>query len=129
MKHEQYKYTKDHEWISVEGEIGTVGITEYAQDQLGDIVYVELPVVGQEVQQGKEMGSIESVKAVADIYSPLSGGIAEVNEALQDSPENINKDPYGEGWIVKLKISNAEELSSMMDYSSYTKFVEEESKK
>lgn len=128
MKEEQYRYTKDHEWIYEQGEIGTIGITDYAQDQLGDIVYVELPTVGQDVQQGKEMGSIESVKAVADLYSPLSGTVVEVNEALQDSPENINKDPYGEGWIAKLKVANADEMSSLMDYESYTKFVEEESK-
>jgi glycine cleavage system H protein len=129
MKEQQYKYTKDHEWISVEGGTGTVGITDYAQDQLGDIVYVELPSIGQEVQQGKEMGSIESVKAVADLYSPISGEVSEVNEALQETPENLNKDPYGEGWIVKLKIAKADEISSLMDYESYTKFVEEESRK
>ncbi len=128
MKYEQYKYTKDHEWIFVDGELGTVGITDYAQDQLGDIVYVELPAVGQKIQQGKGMGSIESVKAVAEIYSPISGEVAEVNETLQDSPENINKDAYGDGWIAKLKISNPDELSSLMDYASYTKYVEEESK-
>ncbi len=128
MKEEQYRYTKDHEWIYEQEEIGTIGITDYAQDQLGDIVYVDLPTVGQDVQQGKEMGSIESVKAVADIYSPLSGTVVEVNEALQDSPENINKDPYGEGWIAKIKVANADEISSLMDYESYTKFVAEESK-
>lgn len=129
MKEQQYKYTKDHEWISVEGETGTVGITDYAQDQLGDIVYVELPSVGQEVQQGKEMGSIESVKAVADLYSPISGEVSEVNEGLQETPENLNKDPYGEGWIVKLKMAKPDEISSLMDYETYKKFVEEESKK
>ncbi len=129
MKEQQYKYTKDHEWISVEGETGTVGITDYAQDQLGDIVYVELPSVGQEVQQGKEMGSIESVKAVADLYSPISGEVTEVNEALQDTPENLNKDPYGEGWIVRLKMAKPDEISSLMDYETYTKFVGEESNK
>jgi glycine cleavage system H protein len=129
MKEEQYKYTKEHEWVSLEGDQGTLGITDYAQDQLGDIVYVELPDIGLNVQQGKEMGSIESVKAVADIYAPLSGEIAEVNETLQDTPENLNKDPYGEGWIAKVKIANREELSSLMDHATYMKFVEEESAK
>lgn len=129
MKEEQYKYTKEHEWISLEEDIGTMGITDYAQDQLGDIVYVELPNVGLDVQQGKEIGSIESVKAVADIYAPLSGEITEVNETLQDSPENLNKDPFGEGWIAKVKITNTDELTSLMDHATYIKFVEEESTK
>lgn len=129
MKHEQYRFTEDHEWISIEGEHGVMGITDYAQKQLGDIVYVELPEIGTNVEKGKEMGSIESVKAVAEIYSPLSGKIAEVNESLRDAPDKVNKDPYNEGWIAKIKFSKAEETASLMDYLAYEKYVAEESKK
>ncbi len=129
MKHEQYRFTEDHEWISVEGEHGVIGITDYAQKQLGDIVYVELPEIGAKVEKGKEMGSIESVKAVAELYSPASGEIAEVNESLRDAPDKVNKDPYNEGWIAKIKFSKREEMASLMDYPAYERYVAEESKK
>ncbi|MEW5806336.1 MAG: glycine cleavage system protein GcvH [Acidobacteriota bacterium] len=129
MKHESYRFTEEHEWVSVKGGMGIVGITDYAQKQLGDIVYVELPEVGRMVEKGKEIGSIESVKAVADIYSPVTGEVLLVNEALQSAPDLLNRDPYGEGWIAKISLADPGEISSLMDLTSYEKFVEEEAKK
>jgi glycine cleavage system H protein len=129
MKHEKYRYTEDHEWISEEGGNGVIGITDYAQKQLGDIVYVDLPAVGKKIEKGKEMGSIESVKAVADVYSPVTGEVMETNQVLQDAPETMNKDPYGEGWIAKIKLEKPEEIASLMDHAGYEKYVAEESKK
>lgn len=115
----ELKYTKDHEWAKVDGDVVTVGITDYAQGELGDVVYVDLPDVGTEVSQNDTFGSIEAVKAVADMYSPVSGEVVDVNEAISDAPETINQDPYGEGWMVKIRISNPDELNSLMDAAAY----------
>lgn len=120
------KYTKDHEWLQIDGNIITIGITDYAQDQLGDIVYVELPEVGQEYSKGDTFGVLESVKAVSDCYSPLTGKIAEVNSLLADSPEVVNEDCYGEGWIIKVEITDTNELGEAMDPIEYEALVKEE---
>ena len=113
-------YTKDHEWVRVEGDMAVVGITDFAQGELGDIVFVQLPEVGQKVQQGQAFGTIEAVKAVADIYSPLSGSISEANAALNDKPELMNKEPYGAGWVAKIKTSNfAAERANLLDAAAY----------
>ncbi len=117
------KYTKDHEWIRIEGKIGTIGITEYAQGELGDVVFVELPAVGASLTQGKSFGTIEAVKAVSDLYAPLSGEVTEVNKKVQDTPEVVNKDPYGDGWMVKVKLSKPDEASSLLDAEAYKKLI------
>ena len=117
------KYTKDHEWVKVNGDIATVGITDYAQSELGDVVYVELPEEGAEVSMNETFGSIEAVKAVADIFSPVSGEIIEINEAIQDDPEKVNQDAYGAGWMVKISLSNPDELSQLMDAAAYEKHI------
>jgi glycine cleavage system H protein len=117
------KYTKDHEWIRVDGAIGTVGITEYAQGELGDVVFVELPQVGATVKVHASFGTIEAVKAVSDLYAPVSGTVTGVNQELAKSPELVNKDPYGEGWMVKIRIADPAELSSLMDSAAYAKSV------
>jgi len=119
-------YSKEHEWIQVKDDTATVGITHYAQEQLGDIVFVELPEVGREFQAGESLGTIESVKAVSDIYAPLSGTVAEVNTELEDKSELINEDPHGEGWIVKMSLSSKGELEEMMDKDQYQQFLSEE---
>jgi len=113
------KYTKDHEWIRVEGNSGIVGITDYAQGELGDIVFVELPAKGKKLKQGESFGSIEAVKAVSDLFSPVSCEIVEVNAALAKNPEVVNKDPYGGGWMVKVAITDAAELSKLLDAKKY----------
>jgi glycine cleavage system H protein len=113
------KYTKDHEWILVEGTTGTVGITEFAQGELGDVVFVELPKVGKEIKKGESLGTIEAVKAVSDIYAPSTGTVTEVNGELSSTPEIVNKDPYGKGWIVKLQLTNLAELAGLMDAAAY----------
>ena len=120
---ENVKYTSDHEWIRVEGEIGWVGITDYAQGELGDVVYVELPAVGMKVEQGKSFGTIEAVKAVSDLFAPVSGEVLEANKAVQASPEAVNKDPYGNGWMIKMRIANAAELAKLHDVQAYKKLV------
>ncbi|MBU1633270.1 glycine cleavage system protein GcvH [bacterium] len=120
---ENLKYTNDHEWALVEEDVATVGITEYAAGELGDVVYVELPEVGATAAKGDSIGTIEAVKTVADIYSPLSGEIIEVNGALNDNSELINKDPFGEGWIVKIKLSDSSELSELLSHEDYKKLV------
>jgi glycine cleavage system H protein len=117
------KYTKDHEWIRFEGGIGTIGITEYAQGELGDVVFVELPAVGTKLSQGKAFGTIEAVKAVSDLYAPLSGEVTEVNKKVQETPEVVNKDPYGTGWMVKMKVTKADEAASLLDAEAYKKLV------
>lgn len=119
----ELKYTKDHEWAKVDGDVVTVGITDYAQGELGDVVYVDLPPVGTEVSQNESFGSIEAVKAVADMYSPVSGEIIAVNEGISDAPETINQDPYGKGWMVKIRISNADELNNLMDAGAYQELL------
>jgi glycine cleavage system H protein len=120
---EELQYTRSHEWVRTEGDTATVGITDYAQDELGDIVFVELPEEGATFGAGDSFGAVESVKAVSDIYAPVGGEVIEVNEALNDSPEKINDDPYGDGWIIKLRVSDEGDLLSASDYKL---FLEEE---
>jgi glycine cleavage system H protein len=120
------KYSKSHEWVKKEGEIGVIGISDYAQDQLGDIVYVELPEAGNEINKGEMLCTIESVKAASDIYSPVTGEITEVNEDLEDSPEIINEDAEGKGWICKVKLSDETELDKLMNKEEYDEFCEKE---
>lgn len=116
-------YSKDHEWIRVEGDIATEGITDYAQSELSDIVYVELPQVGRKVKKGEAIGTIEAVKTVADLYAVVSGEIVEVNENLKTSPQVVNSDPYGEGWMVKIKMENPDELKELMTAEEYKKHI------
>jgi glycine cleavage system H protein len=120
-----FKYTKEHEWIKPDGTTATIGITNYAQESLGDIVFVDLPKVGAEVTAGKTFGSVESVKAVSDLYAPASGTVAEVNQELATAPEKINKDPHA-AWMVKIQLKNPDELKSLLGSSDYEKFVSEE---
>ena len=120
---EELQYTRSHEWVRTEGDTATVGITDYAQNELGDIVFVELPEVGATFGAGDSFGAVESVKAVSDIYAPVGGEVVEVNEVLDDSPEKINEDPYGDGWIIKLRVSDEGDLLSASDYEQ---FLEEE---
>lgn len=119
----ELKYTKDHEWVKVEGDIAVIGITDYAQGELGDVVYVELPETGSTFEKEESFGTIEAVKAVADIFCPLSGEFVEVNEVIQDAPETINKDPYGDGWLVKIKISDSVQLDELMDAEAYKALI------
>jgi glycine cleavage system H protein len=123
-----YRYTKEHEWIKVNGEIGTVGITDYAQHELGDVVFVELPKVGAKFKAGQSFGTVESVKAVSEIYSPASGEVTEVNSALSDSPEKINGDPHGAAWLIKLKLADKKEIASLMDATAYEAYIAEKAK-
>lgn len=116
-------FTKDHEWIAVDGTSATVGITRYAADQLGDVVYVEVPAVGRAVTQGGEMAVVESVKAASDVYAPVSGTVTEANEALAGAPETVNEDPEGAGWFARLSIANTDELSGLMDRAGYDAYV------
>ena len=117
------KYSKDHEWVRVEGDIGTVGISDYAQDQLGDVVYVELPEVGRTVAQNEEAAVVESVKAASEVYAPVSGEVVEVNQALEDDPALVNSDPIGEGWFLTLRLSEPGELDGLMDEAAYADYV------
>jgi glycine cleavage system H protein len=119
-------YTREHEWVKVEDQIGTVGITDYAQDQLGDIVYVQLPQVGQQVRHMEPFGEIESVKAVADLYAPVSGEVVEVNGELEDHPELVNQDPYGRGWMIKVRLSDPTELERLMTAQEYDHYIAQE---
>jgi len=119
------KYTKQHEWIQASGTTATVGITDHAQEELGDIVFVELPKVGAEVAAGKTFGSVESVKAVSDLYAPASGSVTEINSDLATSPENVNKDPHG-SWMMKITLKNPSELDALLSASDYEKYVAEE---
>ncbi len=120
---EELQYTRSHEWVRTEGDTATVGITDHAQDELGDIVFIELPEQGATFGAGDAFGTVESVKAVSDLYAPVGGEVVEVNEALNESPEKINEDPYGEGWIIKLRVSDEGNLLSASDYEQ---FIEEE---
>lgn len=117
------KYTKDHEWVLVEGEVATVGITDFAQSELGDIVYVEIETVGETIQQEEVFGSIEAVKTVSDLFMPLSGEILELNEKLESNPELVNSDPYVDGWMVKIKFSNASEINNLLSHEEYKNLV------
>jgi glycine cleavage system H protein len=119
------KYAKSDEWIKIEAETGVVGITDFAQNSLSDIVYVELPDVGETFKQGENFGSIESVKAASDLYMPVSGEVIEVNDGLADTPELVNSDPYGKAWLLKVKVKDAAELNNLMDADAYTKYCEE----
>jgi len=121
------KYTREHEWVKVEnGSIAVIGITDFAQSELSDVVYVELPAVGKHVNKGEEVASVEAVKTVASVYTPVSGEVIEVNEKLKDDPSLINKDPYGEGWICKIKMSKPEELNECLSAEEYKKLIAEE---
>jgi glycine cleavage system H protein len=114
-----FHYTKDHEWIDVHGEVGTIGLTDYAQCQLGDIVFIDLPTVGVMLEAGKPLGAVESVKAASDIYAPVSGEVIEVNGALRDAPERVNSDPHGAGWLVKVRLKSRAELNTLMSAMDY----------
>ncbi|MBI5561374.1 MAG: glycine cleavage system protein GcvH [Deltaproteobacteria bacterium] len=120
------KYTKEHEWVKLDGNVATVGITDYAQDSLGDVVYVELPQEGGTVTKNEPFGVVESVKAVSDLYSPVSGSVTEVNDAIIDNPEAINEDPYGDAWMIRVEVAGADELDDLMNADEYKKFIEEE---
>ncbi|HLO00165.1 MAG TPA: glycine cleavage system protein GcvH [Pyrinomonadaceae bacterium] len=119
-------YSKDHEWVRVEGDVAVVGITDYAQDSLGDVVYVELPKVGDEFAANESFGSVESVKAVSEVFSPVSGEIVGINDALADAPEKVNQDPYGEGWMIRVQMSNSGEVDSMLTAAEYEDFTKAE---
>jgi glycine cleavage system H protein len=119
----EIRYTADHEWVSLDGDVATVGITDYAEEQLGDLVYVELPSVGREVTAGDETAVLESVKAAGDVKSPVSGIIVEVNETLSDAPEKVNENPTGDGWFFRVKITNAADLETLMDKAGYDSLI------
>ena len=120
---ENVKYTADHEWIRVEGHFGWIGITDYAQGELGDIVYIEIPAVGTKVEKGKSFGTIEAVKAVSDLFAPVAGEVVEVNAEMKDHPEVVNKDPYGKGWMVKIAITELAQLDTLLDVQAYKTLV------
>jgi glycine cleavage system H protein len=120
------RFTRDHEWIRLDGELAVVGVTDYAQSQLGDVVYVELPEIGRRVEKGKEVAVVESVKAASEVYAPASGEVAEVNEALAADPAKVNADPMGEGWFLKLRLTDLKELEGLLDEAAYQQFIEQE---
>jgi glycine cleavage system H protein len=120
------RFTRDHEWIRLEGDLAVVGITDYAQSQLGDVVYVELPEIGRRVEKGKEAAVVESVKAASEVYAPVSGEVAEVNETIAADPAKVNADPLGEGWFIKLRLTDPKELDELLDEEAYKRFVEEQ---
>jgi glycine cleavage system H protein len=120
-----YRYTKEHEWIQVSGSTGTIGITDYAQHELGDVVFVELPSVGAKITAGKVFGTVESVKAVSEIFAPVSGEVTEANGSLSATPETINNDPHGAGWLIKIKLANPADVSGLMDAAAYQAFISE----
>ena len=124
---EDNRYAKSHEYCHLEGEVATIGITEYAQKELGDVVFVELPQVGSQLDAGDELGSIESVKAVSELFSPVSGEVVEINEALADNPALVNTDPWGDGWMIRLKVSDATEIDELMTAEEYDEYIEKES--
>ncbi len=122
---EDLKYTREHEWVSIDGSVATIGITDHAQEQLGDVVFVELPTVGDRVEKADAFGVVESTKAVSDVYAPLSGEVSEVNDDLPDNPELINEDPYGDGWMVKITLGDKADLEDLMTADEYRKFIED----
>ena len=117
------RFTKDHEWISLAGDVGTIGITDYAQGQLGDVVFVDLPEIGRKADQGKEIAVVESVKAASEIYAPVAGAVIEVNKALADNPALVNQDPQGGGWFLKMRVSDKKQLAALMNEAAYATFV------
>jgi len=119
----ELKYTKDHEWVSVEGDIATVGVTHFAQSELGDIVYVDVDTVGDVVEKDEVFGSVEAVKTVSDLFMPISGEVIEFNNALEDEPEKVNKDPYGEGWMIKIKISDPSQIEDLLSANDYKELI------
>lgn len=123
MYPEKFRYTKEHEWVSLEGDTGTIGITHHAQSELGDIVYVDLPKIGAKAEQGKTIGSVESVKAVSDIYSPVTGEVLEINELLSTQPEKLNEDPHGVAWLVKVRLDNPAEIQNLLSAADYQTYV------
>ena len=123
---EDLSYTKDHEWVRVKGNEATVGITDHAQNQLGDVVYVELPKAGDKFETSEPFGSVESVKAVSEIYMPVSGAVTEVNESLNDAPEQVNEDPYGGGWMIRIKIDNPAQVDALLTSIEYEDYIKEE---
>jgi glycine cleavage system H protein len=120
------KYSKEHEWVATEESVATIGITDHAQEQLGEIVYIELPAIGEKVSKDDPFGVVESVKAVSDIYAPVSGTVVEVNEDLPESPEVVNEDPYGDGWLIKVKVSDPADLEDLMENDEYAELVARE---
>jgi glycine cleavage system H protein len=124
---EDNRYAKSHEYVHVEGEVATIGISDYAQKELGDVVFVELPQVGSQLDAADELGSIESVKAVSELFSPVSGEVIEVNEALADKPELVNTDPYGDGWMIRIRLKDASETDELMTAEEYEEYIEKES--
>ena len=126
MYPESYCYSKEHEWVSVDGNVATIGITEYAQDSLGDVVYVELPEVGDTFAAEDEFGTVESVKAVSELYTPVSGTVIEVNSVLEDAPELVNDEPHGDAWMIKMAMSDLDELDELMDAEAYSEHCENE---
>jgi len=122
----QYRYTKEHEWVELDGKRAKVGVTDHAQSKLGDVVFVELPVVGTAISRGDTLGTVESVKAVSDVYAPLGGVVVEVNSELEASPETVNADPHGAGWLVVLEVSDSSEVDALLDVAAYEKLIAEE---
>ena len=120
---ENLRYTKDHEWVAVDGDTATIGITDYAQHSLGDVVYIELPKVGEKLAAHDSFGSVESVKAVSEVFTPISGEIQEANESINDTPEVVNSDPYGEGWMIKIKMDNAGEADALLNAAEYEEYL------
>ena len=128
MYPKDYRYTKEHEWIKADGATGTIGITDYAQHELGDVVFVELPKVGTQLKAGQSLGTIESVKAVSEIFTPVSGEVTETNPALVDAPEKINSDPHGSAWLIKIRLADPKEPASLMDAAAYEAYIAEKAK-
>ncbi|MEE9568123.1 MAG: glycine cleavage system protein GcvH [Candidatus Binatia bacterium] len=123
---EGLKYSKEHEWVLVEDDVAIIGITEFAQGELGDIVFVELPEVGEKISKDDSFGSLESVKAVSDIFAPISGAVVEINDDLKENPETINEDPYGDGWMIKVQMTDMDELKDLMSSDDYAEFIEQQ---
>jgi glycine cleavage system H protein len=128
MYPKDYRYTKEHEWIKADGATGTIGITDYAQHELGDVVFVELPKVGTQLKAGQSLGTVESVKAVSEIFTPVSGEVTETNPALADAPEKINSDPHGSAWLIKIRLADPREPASLMDAAAYEVYISEKAK-
>lgn len=122
----EFRYTREHEWVSIDGDTATVGITDHAQDQLGDVVFVELPQLGVRTQSMQSFGTVESVKAVSDVYSPLTGQVTEVNETLVDAPEKLNESPHGDGWLIKLQIEDRTEIETLLTAEAYQAYIDAE---